>query len=128
MVVANGLIVPVLVGFAAGIGFIVLFGFWLSQQSIEQYTFGLIDKSRVPLDRGNTKLIIDVMLQNSTVSHLLKGRVVTISAIGDMGNRCDFGYCAKVYLLEEGKPADQMQVLVDYTNHRVAQIQYTDGW
>jgi hypothetical protein len=63
---------------------ILIFALIFSQPSIELDT-GLIDKSLVQLDKGSNKLIIDIMLQNSTVTNLLKGRVVILSVISDMG-------------------------------------------
>jgi hypothetical protein len=129
MIMAGGSLAPVIAGLTIGSVFILLFLIF-SQPSIESYTQGLIDKNNknLQLDKGNNKLIVDILLQNGTVTHLLKGRDVILSAIADMHNSCMSGSCARVHLLEEGKPSDQMQILVDYTNYRVLQIHYTDGW
>lgn len=127
---SKGLAAPVIAGFAAGIGFIILFASIFSQTSIESYTQGLIDRSNkyVQLGKGNNKLIIDIMLQNGTVTNLLKDRIVILTVIADMHDKCLSGSCARVHLLEEGKPSDQMQILVDYTNRRILQLYYSDGW
>ena len=119
--------VPVATGLVCGLALIISFSLLLYEADQE-----LIDESRVPLNKGNNQLIVDIMLQNSTVIELLKDRDVTVSAIADMGKLCG-GYfsCAKVYLIQANPinpPRDQMQILVDYTNHKVTNIQHTDGW
>jgi hypothetical protein len=122
-------LVPVISALAVGIGFIVIFGLIspLRANEHDRITFSLLDTGRIQLE-GNDQLIIDVMLQNSTVVELLQGRKAHVSEIADMEDGCSFGSCARVHLWQDDKPKEQAQILVDYPNNRVVSIQYTKGW
>jgi hypothetical protein len=128
--------VPVIVGLAAGIALIALFGSLFSSPLGHLSYLGLdiIDISglsgagKLTLE-GNDQLIIRIMLQNATVRELLQGRNdAYVSGIADMEDKCAFGSCARVEIGRMDDPSQRMQVLIDYSNHRVASIQRSDGW
>lgn len=119
---ADSTLPPVVIGLAAGLALIAVFATQYYQDSNDRE---VIDQILVPLDRGNTRLIIDTVAHNETVVELLKGRNVTLFFISEnaQATNCARGSCAWLIMQSD---KGYIHVYVDYVNRRVTGIHSDD--